>query len=167
MRSSSGAGLLDGEGLRLLRSELVPIARGGHAEFGGGSRALGARGRRLFEDAEAAARAILGLGAEVVVVHPGGNLSGLPTISSSIGGERFRLPGRRARGGGAHGTGCVFLRRRSRRTWPRLRALGGGSLRQTLGGARSPLGLEGTIGRSFDEFRAPPIGSFPTEPGLR
>jgi hydroxymethylpyrimidine/phosphomethylpyrimidine kinase len=106
IRSSSGAPLLDRDGVKRLRISLLPIARVVTPNLEE-AEALSGLAVQSLADAEAAARAILRLGPEVVVVT-GGHLAGFPHDLFVDARRTVRLEGRRIRGGGAHGTGCVF-----------------------------------------------------------
>ena len=105
MRSTSGAELLDRAGARALRERLLPLAHVVTPNLAEASALAGIEVNDLAS-AEEAARRILRLGPRGVVVK-GGHLRGDPVDVLATRGAIRRFSGRR-RGGGAHGTGCVF-----------------------------------------------------------
>ncbi len=106
IRSTSKAVLLDQGGVARLRKDLLPLARLVTPNLDEAG-ALSGIAVDCVEDAEAAARAILRLGPEAVVVT-GGHLRGVPHDVFVDARRAVRLRGRRIPGGGAHGTGCAF-----------------------------------------------------------
>jgi hydroxymethylpyrimidine/phosphomethylpyrimidine kinase len=107
LRSSSGTALLDDDGVRMLRSELLPRARIVTPNIAEAEALSGRRIARL-EDAKAAARAIRDLGASAVAVT-GGHASGDEVVDLLYDGVEFvelRTPRVASRHG--HGTGCSY-----------------------------------------------------------
>jgi hydroxymethylpyrimidine/phosphomethylpyrimidine kinase len=105
IRSSSGAELLDREGVRALRERLLPAARVVTPNLAEAAVLAGIEVEDLASATEAARR-ILRLGCRAAIVT-GGHLSGEPVdVLADRRGVR-RLRGHRVPGE-AHGTGCVF-----------------------------------------------------------
>ena len=105
VRSTSGAELLDRDGLCALRDSLLPLARVVTPNLAEAS-ALADMEVNDVRSASEACRRILRFGSQNVVVT-GGHFAGAPVdLLGGRGGIR-RFVGRRI-GHGAHGTGCVF-----------------------------------------------------------
>jgi hydroxymethylpyrimidine/phosphomethylpyrimidine kinase len=107
MLATSGERLLDEDGVRTLRVELLPRARvvtPNRPE----AEALAGRSIRSADDAREAARRIHAMGPSAVIVT-GGHAPGDQVVDLLFDGERFaefhvaRVPTR-----GSHGTGCTF-----------------------------------------------------------
>jgi hydroxymethylpyrimidine/phosphomethylpyrimidine kinase len=112
IRSSSGAELLDAEGVRRLREELLPrvgwvTPNAGEAAILAGEEAFGGK-----EGVAGLARRVAELGGGGLhVVVTGGDREPPDDFLRAAAGEEVWVPGRRveARGiHGTHGTGCVF-----------------------------------------------------------
>ena len=112
--STSGEALLDADGLRALKTELLPRARVATPNV---PEAEALSGRRIesLEDARDAACRIRDLGARAVVITGGHALGGGRTDSATdvvdllLDGEDFHeFRVRRVDAGATHGTGCTF-----------------------------------------------------------
>lgn len=105
IRSTSGAELLDRDGVRALRDSLLPLARAVTPNLAEASVLAGIDVIDVASASEACKR-LLRLGPQSVVVT-GGHLSGEPIDCVADRRGIRRIAGRRI-GRGAHGTGCVF-----------------------------------------------------------
>jgi hydroxymethylpyrimidine/phosphomethylpyrimidine kinase len=111
LRSSSGAELLDGHGLAVVRGRLLPNA---HVLTPNLDEAAALTGLTVdtAEDMKAAAAVLHRLGAKAVVIK-GGHLPGneaLDLLSVSANGSSYEreFRGRKFATGATHGTGCAF-----------------------------------------------------------
>jgi hydroxymethylpyrimidine/phosphomethylpyrimidine kinase len=109
LRASAGGALLDGDGLAVLREELVPLADVVTPNVMEAGALLGERPPRTEEEAVHAAQRLLALGARSALVT-GGHLLDDTTcvdiLATSDAVHAFRT--RRVAGHGTHGTGCVL-----------------------------------------------------------
>jgi hydroxymethylpyrimidine/phosphomethylpyrimidine kinase len=106
LRSTSGAALLDEDGVGVLRDELLRAAEVVTANVPEAEALTGIRIHTLA-DSRRAARALVALGARLVVVK-GGHLDGAPVDVVDDGRETIELTGERLPGRHTHGTGCTF-----------------------------------------------------------
>jgi hydroxymethylpyrimidine/phosphomethylpyrimidine kinase len=105
--SSSGATLLDPEGVRLLREELLPLVGWVTPNIDELAALTGERIRQRDDVPEQAAQlADLAPGLNVVVT--GGHLDPPDDFLRTSTGEEVWFPGRRVETTSTHGTGCVF-----------------------------------------------------------
>jgi hydroxymethylpyrimidine/phosphomethylpyrimidine kinase len=106
LRSTSGAALLDDDGVVVLRGALIPAAEIVTANVPEAEVLTGLR-IHTVADSRRAARALIALGARAVVVK-GGHLDGAPIDVVDDGREVIELDGERLPGRHTHGTGCTF-----------------------------------------------------------
>lgn len=106
MRASAGTRLLRGEGWRLLRTRLLPLAAVVTPNLAEASALIGEPVGDVHEMCEAARR-IRVLGARAVVVT-GGHLSGDAVDVLAVGRRVQLLRAQRVPGSPVHGTGCTF-----------------------------------------------------------
>ncbi len=106
LRSTSGAVLLDEDGVGVLRDALLPAAEIVTANVPEAEALTGIHIGTVAH-ARRAARALLGLGARTVVVK-GGHLDGAPIDVVDDGRDVIELAGERLPGRHTHGTGCTF-----------------------------------------------------------
>jgi hydroxymethylpyrimidine/phosphomethylpyrimidine kinase len=106
LRSTSGAALLDEEGVDVLRTRLLAAAEVVTANVPEAEALTGIHIHGVA-DARRAARALVTLGARLVVVK-GGHLDGAPIDVVDDGREVIELGGERLPGRHTHGTGCTF-----------------------------------------------------------
>jgi hydroxymethylpyrimidine/phosphomethylpyrimidine kinase len=106
LRSTSGAALLDDDGVVVLRDTLIPAAEIVTANLPEAEVLTGIRIGSVA-DSRRAARALIGLGARTVVVK-GGHLEGAPIDVVDDGRAVIELNGERLPGRHTHGTGCTF-----------------------------------------------------------
>lgn len=107
VRSSSGAELLDVEGIALLRTALLPLAAVVTPNWVEAEALTGIRVASVA-DAHLAARALLDLGVAAVVVTGGHGTEDtiVDLLVTAAGAQEFRAP--RVAGRSTHGTGCAF-----------------------------------------------------------
>jgi hydroxymethylpyrimidine/phosphomethylpyrimidine kinase len=105
--SSSGAALLDPEGIRLLREELLPLVGWVTPNVDELAALTGERVSGREEVAEQAGR-LAGLAGGLNVVVTGGHLDPPDDLLRTSAGEVVWFPGRRVDTTSTHGTGCVF-----------------------------------------------------------
>jgi hydroxymethylpyrimidine/phosphomethylpyrimidine kinase len=105
--ASSGERLLDEDGLRALKAELIPLAVVVTPNIPEAETLTGMQVRTV-EDQKEAARRIAGLGARSVVVTGGHASSDDITDLLFTGGEFIEFRHRRVPGRHTHGTGCTF-----------------------------------------------------------
>lgn len=107
MLAKSGDRLLDEDGVRALRSELLPRARVVTPNLPE-AEALTGRAVGTLAEAREAAKRIQGLGPSAVIVK-GGHGSGDVLVDLLLDGDRFvEFPTPRLRTTNTHGTGCTF-----------------------------------------------------------
>ncbi len=106
VRASAGTRLLRGDGLRLLRTRLLPLAAVVTPNLAEASALIGEPVLNVDAMREAARR-IRALGAGAVVVT-GGHLTGDAVDVLAVGRTVEILRGRRVSGAPVHGTGCTF-----------------------------------------------------------
>ncbi len=108
--SSTGAGLLEGRALDILKKELFPLARVITPNINEAA-ALSGIGIADEKDMEKAAKALKRLGPEVIVIT-GGHLPGAGTVEKTLelvyDGKGFRRIYGKKIEGEYHGTGCAF-----------------------------------------------------------
>ena len=109
LRASAGGTLLDDDGLRVLRDELMPrvtLITPNLAEAGA---LLGVAPPRTVADAGAVARSLVRAGARAAVVT-GGHLDDATTCADVLhdGSTSTTFRTARVAGSGAHGTGCAY-----------------------------------------------------------
>lgn len=105
--SKTGVRLLDEDGVQMLMTELLPLARVATPNLPE-AEALSGRRIRTLADRREAARRIRDIGARAVIIT-GGHGEGDPIVDVLLDGEEFtewRVA--RATGPGTHGTGCTF-----------------------------------------------------------
>jgi len=107
VRSSSGAELLDAEGVALLRTTLLPLAAVVTPNWAEAEALTGIRVTSVA-DAHLAARALLDLGVAAVVVTGGHGTDDavVDLLVTAAGAQECRAP--RVTGRSTHGTGCAF-----------------------------------------------------------
>jgi hydroxymethylpyrimidine/phosphomethylpyrimidine kinase len=105
--SSSGAALLDREGIRVLREELLPLVGWVTPNVDELAALTGERVSGREEVAEQAGR-LAGLAGGLNVVVTGGHLDPPDDLLRTSAGEVVWFPGRRVDTTSTHGTGCVF-----------------------------------------------------------
>ena len=107
MRSTSGASLLDNEGIEAMSAELLPLAHLVTPNLDEAEVLTGGPVRTADQMVEAA-RQIHGMGARNVMLT-GGHLNGTRVVDVFFDGtSMFRLVGERIDNSNSHGTGCVF-----------------------------------------------------------
>lgn len=106
VRASVGTRLLRGEGLRMLRTRLLPLAAVVTPNLGEAAALIGRPVRDVDGMCEAARR-ICAMGARAVVVT-GGHLTGDAIDVLAVGRTVQILRGQRVPGAPVHGTGCTF-----------------------------------------------------------
>ena len=105
--AKTGGKLLGKEALKLLKEELIPIATVTTPNAEEASLLTGVKVKTV-EDAKKAAKTIAEMGSKCVVVK-GGHLSTDKCVDVVyIEGSFKLLEGERVKGGGVHGTGCIF-----------------------------------------------------------
>ena len=107
LASSSGAALLDREGIRVLREELLPLVGWVTPNVDELAALTGERVSGREEVAEQAGR-LAGLAGGLNVVVTGGHLDPPDDLLRTSAGEVVWFPGRRVDTTSTHGTGCVF-----------------------------------------------------------
>ena len=107
MLAKSGDALLDEDGVRTLKAELLPCARVVTPNIPE-AEALSGVSIRTLTDAREAARRIQGMGPSAVVIK-GGHGTGDVVVDLLLDGDQFtELPTPRIRTSNTHGTGCTF-----------------------------------------------------------
>lgn len=105
--SSSGAALLEAEGIRLLREELLGLVGWVTPNIDELGALTGGRAASR-EDVPALAAKLAGLAPGLNVVVTGGHLDPPDDFLRTASGEEVWIPGRRVETNSTHGTGCVF-----------------------------------------------------------
>ncbi len=108
MVSKSGAALLAGEAVAVLRSALLPLAAVVTPNLPEAAALLAVAQGEILCDLEGACRRLLGLGPGAVVLKGGHALGPLSEDLFFDGRELLRLPARRVDTHNTHGTGCTF-----------------------------------------------------------
>ena len=105
--SSSGAALLDPDGVRLLRQDLLPLV-GWVTPNLDELRALTGEPAAVRDEIPGLAAKLAGLAPGLNVVATGGHLDPPDDFLRTASGEEVWIPGRRVETNSTHGTGCVF-----------------------------------------------------------